>query len=174
MNIFKEISKKIEEARKMREWRNENFAKKHCSVYRLSNNYKIVSCIYDKDTGWSLYADPVQTVSINEAPMVLGEAVVAILMQTKVKEVDLKSYMSKEAQKEWLYRNFKLKSFDALYKNSICDISLYKNDFMVSSLKLNDDGKGWVYDKEKQRVYNFPSITPEDIGIIIFSLTTGV
>ena len=174
MNIFKEFSKKIEEARKKREWRNENFAKKHCSVYMLSNNYKIVSCIYDKDTGWSLYADPVHTVSINEAPIVLGEAVIAILMQTKVKEVDLKSYMSKETKKEWLYRNFKLKSFEALYKNSICDISLYKDDFIVSPLKLNNDGKGWVYDKEKQRVYNFSSITPECIGKIITSLTTGI
>ena len=29
-------------------------------------------------------------------------------------------------------------------------------------LRLDDHGKGWVYDKEKTTcVYNFPSITPE-------------
>ena len=51
MNILKIILKKIEEARKRREWRKETFAKKNCSVYKISNNYKIVSCIYDKNTG---------------------------------------------------------------------------------------------------------------------------
>jgi len=173
MNILKIILKKIEEARKRREWRKETFAKKNCSVYKISNNYKIVSCIYDKNTGWALYADPVLTISDDQTPIVLGEAVIAILMQTKVMKVDLKSYMSKDMEKEWLKRNFKLTSFNSLHKKSICDISLYKDEFIVSPLKLDDDGRGWVCDKERKRIYSYSSLASESIGNILISLTVN-
>lgn len=94
-----------------------------------------------QNTGWALLADPILTICV-DAPIVLGEAVIAMLMRTQGKKVDLKRYMSKEIEAEWLHRNFTLKSFKALHKNSICGIGLYKDEFVVSPLKLDKDERG--------------------------------
>ena len=172
MNIFKILLNKIKEARITREWRKETFAKKNCAVFKISNNYKVVSCFYDKSSGWMLSDDPVHTISDDQPPMVLGEAVTETLKQPNVKKFG-KEFFSKEREKEWLKRNFKLKSFNALHKNSLCDITLYKDDFIVSPTKLDDDGRGWVCDKEREKTYSYSSLTSECIGKILISLTAN-
>ena len=172
MNIFKILLNKIKEARIRREWRKETFAKKNCAVFKISNNYKVVSCFYDKSSGWMLLDDPVHTISDDQPPMVLGEAVTETLKQPNVKKFG-KEFFSKEREKEWLKRNFKLRSFNALHKNSLCDIILYKDDFIVSPTRKADDGRGWVCDKEREKTYSYSSLTSECIGKILISLTAN-
>ena len=147
------------------EWRRKHYGTKRCRIYRLADVYKTICIAYEKGTGIPFLNDPINTLHITDTSSLIGRVIIDVLNQTKV--IDMPSA---EYTKDWLYDNFKLKSFRTLDKKySYCSVSLFEDELDIYLMKYDSRTKGPEEVEGKKVSLVFSATNESEIGDIIVS-----